>query len=54
LGFNELKAIECKHFVDCIASGDEPYLNFAEGLKIEKIIHGIAASAASRSWLDVR
>ena len=27
--------------------------NFAEGLKIEKIIHGIAASAASRSWLDV-
>jgi len=54
LGFNELKVIECKHFVDCIVSGDEPYVNFAEGLKIEKIIHGIAASAASRSWLDVR
>jgi predicted dehydrogenase len=54
LGFNELKVIECKHFVDCIESDDEPYVNFAEGLKIEKIIHGIAASAASRSWLDVR
>jgi predicted dehydrogenase len=54
LGFNELKVIECKHFLDCIESGDEPYVNFAEGLKIEKIIHGIATSAASRSWLDVR
>ena len=54
LGFNELKVIECKHFVDCIESGDEPYVNFGEGLKIEKIIHGIGASAASRSWLDVR
>jgi predicted dehydrogenase len=54
LGFNELKVIECRHFVDCIVGGEEPYVNFAEGLKIEKIIHGIAASAASRSWLDVR
>ena len=54
LGFNELKVIECKHFVDCIEGDQEPYVNFAEGLKIEKIIHGIAASAASRCWLDVR
>lgn len=54
LGFNELKVIECKHFLECIENGVEPYVNFAEGLKIEKIIHGIAASAASRSWLDVR
>ena len=54
LGFNDLKVIECRHFIDCIESGHEPYVNFAEGLKIEKIIHGIAASAASRSWLDVR
>ena len=53
LGFNELKVIECKHFLECIESGAEPYVNFAEGLKIEKIIHGIAQSAASRSWLDV-
>ena len=53
LGFNELKVIECRHFVDCIERDQEPYVNFAEGLKIEKIIHGIAASAASRSWLDV-
>lgn len=54
LGFNDLKVIECRHFIDCIESGHEPYVNFAEGLKIEKIIHGIAASAASRSWLYVR
>jgi predicted dehydrogenase len=53
LGFNELKVIECRHFVDCIERNQEPYVNFAEGLKIEKIIHGIAASAASRGWLDV-
>ena len=54
LGFNELKVIECRYFLDCIEGGAEPYVNFAEGLKIEKIIHGIAQSAASRSWLDVR
>jgi predicted dehydrogenase len=53
LGFNELKVIECRHFLDCIENDQEPYVNFAEGLKIEKIIHAIAASAASRSWLDV-
>jgi predicted dehydrogenase len=54
LGFNELKVIECKYFLDCIENDIEAYVNFAEGLNIEKIIHGIAASAASRNWLDVR
>lgn len=53
LGFNELKVIECKHFLDCIASGEQPFVNFEEGLKIEKVIHGMARSAAERKWVEV-
>lgn len=53
LGFNELKVIECKHFLDCIASGEEPFVNFEDGLKIEKVIHGMARSAAERKWVEV-
>ena len=42
LGFNELKVIEAKHLLDCIASGEECFVNFAEGLKIERVIHGMS------------
>jgi predicted dehydrogenase len=53
LGFNELKVIEAKHFVDCIADGREAFVNFAEGLKIERVIHGMARSARERRWVEV-
>lgn len=53
LGFNELKVIEAKHLLDCIANGKECFVNFAEGLKIERVIHGMAQSARERKWVDV-
>jgi predicted dehydrogenase len=53
LGFNELKVIEAKHLLDCIASGEECFVNFAEGLKIERVIHGMAQSARERKWVEV-
>ena len=33
LGFNELKVIECKHFVDCIENGDGTLREFCRGLE---------------------
>ncbi|WP_119393098.1 Gfo/Idh/MocA family protein [Taklimakanibacter lacteus] len=53
LGFNELKVIEAKHFLDCIASGAECFVNFEEGLKIERVIHGMARSAREKTWVEV-
>jgi len=53
LGFNELKVIEAKHLLDCIASGAECFVNFEEGLKIERVIHGMARSARERTWVEV-
>jgi predicted dehydrogenase len=53
LGFNELKVIEAKHLLDCIADGREAFVNFAEGLKIERVIHGMARSARERRWVEV-
>jgi predicted dehydrogenase len=54
IGFNEMKVIECKHLVDCIANDAVPHIDFAEGLKIEKVIHGMARSAQEQRWVDVR
>jgi len=53
LGFNDLKVIEVAGFLAAIAD-DDPYpLDFAEGLAIERVIHGIARSAEEGRWLDV-
>jgi predicted dehydrogenase len=53
LGFNELKVIEAKHLLDCIASGCDCFVDFAEGLKIERVIHGMARSAREKRWTEV-
>ena len=53
LGFNELKVIECMQFLDAIAGRDEPFGSFADGLRIERVIHGMARSARERAWVEV-
>lgn len=44
LGFNELKVIECAALLRAIA-GEAADMDFAEALKIERVIHAIAESA---------
>lgn len=44
LGFNELKVIECAALMRAIA-GEAADMDFAEALKIERVIHAIAESA---------
>jgi predicted dehydrogenase len=53
LGFNDLKVIEAAHFLRCIAGREQPFVGFAEGLLIERAIHGMAASAAAGNWVTV-
>lgn len=52
LGFNDLKVIEMDYFLRCIRDDQPVHPNFADGLAIEKVIHGIVDSAYSGSWVD--
>ena len=54
LGINDLKCIEASQFLDAIDQDDEAWPNFAEGLKIEKIIHGMARSSEEGRWISVK
>lgn len=53
LGFNELKVIECAHLLECIRDDRQPWISFADGLKIERVVHGMAQSAREGRWVDV-
>ncbi len=53
LGFNELKVIELAEMVKAIRGQPSRSVDFAEGLKIESVIHAFARSAAARQWVDL-
>lgn len=52
LGFNDLKTIEVDHLLRGIAFGEALYPAFDDALAIERVIHGIAASAKSERWVS--
>jgi predicted dehydrogenase len=53
LGFNDLKVIELAHLLRAIRGDHPPYISFAEGLHIERVIHAFARSSETRAWVDV-
>ena len=53
LGFNELKVIELAEILHAIQKIPSSQIDFARGLRIEKIIHAFAQSSAVRSWVDI-
>lgn len=53
LGFNDLKVIECRRFLDCIAGVSPAPVDFGRGLAIERVIHGMARSAAAKDWISL-
>ena len=54
LGFNELKVIELAEMVKAIRGQPFRSVDFAEGLKIESVIHAFARSLpAARQWVDL-
>lgn len=53
LGFNDLKTIEVATFLNGITEGTPIPFDFEEGLRIERVIHGIARSAETGKWENV-
>jgi len=53
LGFIDVKVCELKHLLDAIETGHPVWPNFADGLKIERVMDAIDRSALTGQWLDV-
>ena len=53
LGFNELKVIELAELLKAIAGSPTRAVGFAEGLKIEQVIHAFATSAKAGRWVTI-
>lgn len=53
LGFNDLKVIEVAEFLEAIAGRRPAAFDFAAGLAIERVVHGIARSAEEGGWVTV-
>jgi predicted dehydrogenase len=54
LGFNDLKAIECRELIRRIGGEKANLIEFADGLEIERTVHAMARSHHERRWVDVR
>jgi predicted dehydrogenase len=54
LGFNDLKIIEVAHLLNAIAGREKTFPTFADGILIERVIHGFAQSTAPGEWVNVR
>ena len=53
LGFNELKVIELAELLKAMRGNPSRAVGFAEGLRIEQVIHAFVASSRERRWVDV-
>jgi predicted dehydrogenase len=54
LGFNDLKVIEAAQFLLAMTQGVPLDFDFAQGLLIERVVHGIADAARSGRPVEVR
>jgi predicted dehydrogenase len=53
LGFNELKVIELAEILNAVRGMASSQVDFARGLRIEKVIHAFAESSANRAWVSI-
>lgn len=53
IGYGETKIIECRDFMEAVASENLPSPNFDDGWRIAMICDAITASAASGAWVDL-
>ncbi|MBV8456611.1 MAG: gfo/Idh/MocA family oxidoreductase, partial [Acetobacteraceae bacterium] len=54
LGFNELKAIEVRDFLEALAGGEVRGPDFREGYEIQKLVELAYRSSREKQWLDVK
>ena len=50
LGFNDLKIMEAAHLLNAIEGKEKAFPTFGDGILIERVIHGMAASARNGGW----
>ena len=53
LGFNDLKVIEVDHLLNGLAGRVRLYPDFDDALMIERVVHGVVASARTGQWLEL-
>ncbi len=53
LGFNDLKAIEVRDFLEAVGGGDRKGPDFREGYEIQKLVELAYRSAREQRWLQV-
>jgi predicted dehydrogenase len=53
LGFNDLKIIEVAHLLKAIEGKEKPFPTFADGILIERVIHGFAEAARDGGWIEL-
>lgn len=53
LGFNELKIIECRELLRAIAGEPAHLVDFAAGLRIERIVEAAARSFDEARWITL-
>jgi predicted dehydrogenase len=53
LGFNDLKAIECRQLLNLIEGKPAIAMTFEDGVEIERTVHAMARSHAERRWIAV-
>jgi len=51
LGFNELKVAELAEILNAMAGRPSRAIGFAQGLRIERVIHAFAQSAHEKAWV---
>jgi predicted dehydrogenase len=54
LGYTDVKACELHQLLTAIDTGCPAWPNFADGLKIEKVMDAIDRSALNGKWMDVK
>ena len=54
LGFNDLKVIEVDHLLSGLTGQTRLFPDFDDALMIERVIHGIVASAGTGQWVTTR
>jgi predicted dehydrogenase len=53
LGINDLKVIEVRNLLRAIRSGSDVFPDFAEGLRVQKVMTAIEQSAAAGVWIGI-
>ncbi|QNT78476.1 Gfo/Idh/MocA family protein [Entomobacter blattae] len=53
LGFNDLKILEVKKLLDCIATGRQTDLSFRDALQVTRVSEAIARSSEEGCWVEM-